>query len=403
MNVFTKLTNLGVSKLVNEDTIKKVRIVNQISLFILTLSTFMLVTAIVSDFPRIAIILFIPVTLIILLPLVLNNMGKTIASRIVLLCCTYGILFVQSIVYGPELHIHYFLIACVGAPLFLFNGEIGVFKWVLVFLMFPLWLYLEWHFIHKAPLIAIDPNSLYWPRMTNDLLLVAVILFMFYTFSEQSNKQIKNIEQQRLAIEILLKEIHHRVKNNLQVITSLLALQSMGIKEEKIKNLFSGLQNRVISMALSHEMLYQTDDLERIDYEAYIRKLVNGLISSMKEQENEIDVQLNINQIFLNIDTSIPLGLIINELVTNSLKYAFEDNKGIITIAIKKLTDENFLMEIGDNGVGFTDVSKKGKKSSLGLTLVQKLTMQLRGTLKKDTSKKGTNYSITFQEIMPKS
>ncbi len=403
MSVFTKITNLGVAKLLNEDTIKKVRIVNQISLFLLTLSTFMLATAIISDFPRIAILLFIPVTLIILLPLVLNKMEKTITSRVVLLCGANGILLVQSIVYGPELHIHFFLVACVGGPLLLFNGEIGLFKWVLVFLAFLLWIYLEWHFAHNAPLISIDSSSLYWPRLTNDLLLLVVVLFMFYTFTQQSNKQIKNIEQQRLAIEILLKEIHHRVKNNLQVITSLLALQSIGIKEKKIKNLFSDLQNRVISMALSHEMLYQTDDLQRIDYKAYIKKLVDGLIGSMKEHNNEIEVQLDIKEIFLNIDTSIPLGLIINELVTNSLKYAFEGNGGIISIHIKKLNDQHFLLEIGDDGVGFADIENMGKKSSLGLTLVQKLTQQLRGNIEKDTSKKGTNYIINFQEITPKS
>lgn len=403
MSVFTKITNLGVAKLLNEDTIKKVRIVNQISLFLLTLSTFMLATAIISDFPRIAILLFIPVTLIILLPLVLNKMEKTITSRVVLLCGANGILLVQSIVYGPELHIHFFLVACVGGPLLLFNGEIGLFKWVLVFLAFLLWIYLEWHFAHNAPLISIDSSSLYWPRLTNDLLLLVVVLFMFYTFTQQSNKQIKNIEQQRLAIEILLKEIHHRVKNNLQVITSLLALQSIGIKEKKIKNLFSDLQNRVISMALSHEMLYQTDDLQRIDYKAYIKKLVDGLIGSMKEHNNEIEVKLDIKEIFLNIDTSIPLGLIINELVTNSLKYAFEGNGGIISIHIKKLNDQHFLLEIGDDGVGFADIENMGKKSSLGLTLVQKLTQQLRGNIEKDTSKKGTNYIINFQEITPKS
>ncbi|WP_339713259.1 sensor histidine kinase [uncultured Kriegella sp.] len=403
MNVFTRVSNFGVSTHMNEDAIKKIRLVNQISLFTLTLSTFMLVTAIISDFPRIAILLFIPVTLILLLPLVLNLMGKTIASRIVLLFSTYAILFIQTLVYGPELHIHFFLIACIGAPLFLFNGEIGPFKWVFVFMVFPIWLYLEWHFSNKSPLIRIDPDSLYWPRLTNDLLLFAVIIFMFYIFSQQSNRQIKNIEKQRMAIEILLKEIHHRVKNNLQVITSLLALQSMGIKEQKIKNLFSDLQNRVTSMALSHEMLYQTNDLQRIDYEAYIRKLVNGLINSMKEREHEIDVQVDINNIYLNIDTSIPLGLIINELVTNSLKYAFKEDNGMIKIAIENLDDKNFRLEIGDNGVGFTNIPKKGKKSSLGLTLVQKLTIQLRGKIEKDNSKKGTNYIINFQEIMPKS
>ena len=168
---------------------------------------------------------------------------------------------------------------------------------------------------------------------------------------------------------------------------------------EKKKNLFKDLQNRIQSMALSHEMLYQTDDLQRINYEDYIRKLISGLVNSIKVTENMVDIDLNIKDVYLNIDTATPLGLNINEVVTNSLKYAFKNKGGTISVNIKKLDYPYFVLEIGDNGIGFTENQPLEKPHSLGLTLIQKLTLQLKGTISRDHSKTGTNYLIKFQEI----
>lgn len=399
MNILTKITNLGVSEHLNQYTIKRIRIVNQISFYVFILSLFTLTTTFLIDFPRITAVFFLPFTILSPLSPILNKMGMTIASRIVPLCLSCAILMLQAIVFGPELNFQLFLIAVVGAPLLLFDKEIGDFKWMLALMPFAVWIYLEWHFIHNDAIIVLDPDAIYWQRLFNHLMLFSIIFFMFFTFTKQNNKQIRNIELQRLAIETLLREIHHRVKNNLQVITSLLALQAMGIKEKKVKNLFHDLQHRIQSMALSHEMLYQTEDLQRINYEEYIRKLTTGLINSMKITEKTVDVQLNIKNVFLNIDTATPLGLIINEVVTNSLKYAFQDNSGCITINLKKLEYPNFLLEIGDNGVGYTDTKIQKNAKSLGLSLIQKLTLQLKGAVVKDNSKKGTHYIINFQEI----
>lgn len=200
--------------------------------------------------------------------------------------------------------------------------------------------------------------------------------------------------------EILLKEIHHRVKNNLQVITSLLSLQSNFIEDEKTKGLFRYSQYRINSIALIHEMLYQSEDISKIDYENYIKIFVSGLISSMKGPENNVELIVDLPNIHLNMDTSIPLGLLINEIVTNALKYGIkDDNSGKITIALEKNKYPNFILKIGDDGEGFSEDITFQNSNSLGLMLINKLALQIKGTIKKDSSMKGTNYLISFQEI----
>ena len=403
MKILTKIINLGVTSQLDEHTSKRVRIVNQISIFLFALSIVQLVVALLLSFPKVTIVLFLMVSFASIISPLLNKYEMTIASRVFSICSAYVILLSQVLVFGPELHIQFFLISTVAGPLLLFDKEIGIWKWILVATPALIWIYLEWHFVHSPPLVEIAPDAIFWARIVHNLMLFTIIFVLFSTFTQQSRNHIEDIEQHRMSIETLLKEIHHRIKNNLQVVTSLLALQSIGIKEQKIQNLFKDLKNRINSMALSHEMLYKTDDLERIDYEAYIHKLITGLICSMKDQENEIDIHLNIKQVYLNIDTAIPLGLLINEIVTNSLKYAFKNNRGSITICLRKLNHPNFLMEIGDNGIGFPVTEMKAKRRSLGLTLIQKLTRQLRGNIVRDTLKEGTNYIIHFQEIIPKS
>lgn len=211
---------------------------------------------------------------------------------------------------------------------------------------------------------------------------------------------ISQINQQNKEKDILLKEIHHRVKNNLQVITSLLSLQSYNITDDKTKELFSHSQYRINSMAMIHEMLYQNNDLSKINYAAYLEQLVSRLVSSIKGPENNIQIDMDVPNIYLNIDTAIPLGLLINEIVTNALKYGLPDDRnGVLSIKITALETPNFKLEIGDNGVGFSKDINHRNTSSLGLKLIHQLTRQLNGTITKDNAKKGTNYLLHFQEI----
>jgi PAS domain S-box-containing protein len=198
--------------------------------------------------------------------------------------------------------------------------------------------------------------------------------------------------------EILLKEIHHRVKNNLQVISSLLSLQSAQIKDPVTVQLFRDSQNRVRSMALIHEKLYQSSDLARIDIKEYIQSLSSYLVRSFAAEAQGVNFRIEIDQIRLGIDQAIPCGLIINELVSNSLKYAFPDSqKGEVTIQFKIDEGQRFHLNIGDNGIGFPKNIDFQNTVSLGLQLVNSLVNQLEGSIELFRSG-GTEFRIDFCE-----
>jgi PAS domain S-box-containing protein len=198
--------------------------------------------------------------------------------------------------------------------------------------------------------------------------------------------------------EVLLKEIHHRVKNNLQVISSLLYLQSKKIEIKEYKDIFNESQNRIKSMALVHENLYKSDNFAGIDLSDYIRSLVNYLIRTYNVNYNKIKQEINIDHIILSIDKSIPFGLIMNELVTNSLKYAFNDrDEGLFKVEIHKLDSGIIHVSVFDNGVGMPVDFDIKKSTSLGLKLVQTLVDQLEGTFQWH-SNGGTEFIIEFSE-----
>lgn len=210
----------------------------------------------------------------------------------------------------------------------------------------------------------------------------------------------KQLTMQIHEKEMLLKEVHHRVKNNLQTVSSLLSLQSRSVSERKIKDLLKSTQNRVISMAMVHEMLYMRKDISQIEYKSYVQELSEYLIKSIKGLDSKVNLKIDIPDIKLGIDTAIPLGLLINEAVTNALKYGFtDDEEGEIYIALKQELDKQYILNIGDNGIGFPDTINYKNTKSLGLKLIYNLTRQLKGTIQKDSTKKGTNYIIKFQEV----
>lgn len=236
-----------------------------------------------------------------------------------------------------------------------------------------------------------------------------------YVCIAQDMTKIKEIEKERNKIEIqktqvekkraeergiLLKEIHHRVKNNLQIIKSLLNLQSHTIENNEVNDLFKQSQFRINSMAIIHEMLYQTEDFTQINFSHYIEKLVSDLINSYKGSEHHIHTNIDIKNIHFNVDTSIPLGLIINEIISNSLKHGFRNiDSGTISIDISKSNPSDFILRIGDDGIGESGKINFNVKKSLGLNLISGLTKQLNGSIEMDKNKKGINYIIEFQEI----
>ena len=196
--------------------------------------------------------------------------------------------------------------------------------------------------------------------------------------------------------EVLLKEIHHRVKNNLQVVSSLLNLQSRGIHDERTRQKFKESQNRVQSMALIHEQLYQTSKLSLIDYPEYIRQLAAHLFRSYHVSSTRIDLTTRIDDVRLSVDVAVPCGLILNELVSNSLKYAFPDGReGEIRIELHNSGDHEVTLTVADDGVGLPEEVGFWDTKTLGLRLVGTLVRQLNGNVEVDRSG-GTAIRISF-------
>ncbi|OPY19769.1 MAG: nitrate/nitrite sensor protein NarX [Methanomethylovorans sp. PtaU1.Bin093] len=204
------------------------------------------------------------------------------------------------------------------------------------------------------------------------------------------------MEERRQIEQIRKKEIHHRIKNNLQVISSLLDLESDKFHDHRVIEAFRNSQNRVISMALVHEELYRSEDMESIDFSDYIIKLVNDLSRSYILDDGKINVKVHIDAVFLDMDVAIPLGMIVNELVSNSLKHAFKSgDKGDILIDLS-FDGEKFTLVVGDNGAGFPEDVNFRETESLGLQLVTTLVDQIDGTIELERTE-GTRFRITFK------
>jgi len=196
--------------------------------------------------------------------------------------------------------------------------------------------------------------------------------------------------------EVLLKEIHHRVKNNMQVISSMLSLQSQHITDKASRAMFQESQNRVRSMALIHEKLYQSEDMARIDIAAYIQDLTAFLFSTYTVS-NEIKITIAFTDIFLAITTAIPCGLIINELVSNALKHAFPHQRdGTITVSMTPSNTDSLILTVSDTGIGFPEGIDFRNTTTLGMQLVTSLVEQLEGTITLDRSE-GTRFRIEFR------
>jgi PAS domain S-box-containing protein len=198
--------------------------------------------------------------------------------------------------------------------------------------------------------------------------------------------------------ELLLQEVFHRTKNNMQVISSILLLQSTSIKDEKLLDIIQDCQHRIKSMALVHEKLCLTKDLSNIDIEEYITALIKSLFDSYNVDKEKISLETDVEKLILDIDTSIPLGLIINELLSNSLKHAFDSTqKGTIHLTLTSLDRDEFELKISDDGVGFPEGFDFQNTESLGLQIVKLLVEhQLQGKINL-SNEKGAKFQIVFQ------
>ncbi len=180
--------------------------------------------------------------------------------------------------------------------------------------------------------------------------------------------------------ELLLREIHHRVKNNLQVISSILSIQSRDIKDESALRAINEARSRVKSMALIHQDLYGDDNLRGIRAQRYITKLSNSLFSTYRMDKDRVRLHTDIQDLLIDVDTTVPLGLILNELVTNSLKYAFpNEQEGDIYVEFKEV-DDTLWLRVWDNGVGIPEEKEEASRESFGMKMIRAFSKKLDAT-----------------------
>jgi len=223
-------------------------------------------------------------------------------------------------------------------------------------------------------------------------LLIGLLIFSFISYRNRSRTN-KLLATKNAEIELLLKEVHHRVKNNLEVVSSLLALQSAQIDDPNTKEAMLEGQNRVNSIGIVHQKLYQGTNLGAIEMKDYVLNLSENILDSFGA-ENRVNLNLAMKTLDLDIDTAVPLGLIINELLTNTIKYAFPKNDtGTITIKLEKQKKNMLHLEVADDGVGKSQIIQG---TGFGSQLISLLTRQLNGTMKEE-NQNGTTFIFDFQ------
>jgi len=215
------------------------------------------------------------------------------------------------------------------------------------------------------------------------------------TDRRKAEEQIKNSLREK---EALLKEIHHRVKNNLQVTSSLLRLQSGYIHDPRTLEMFADSQNRIRSMALVHEKLYKSSDLSRIDFSEYVDNLAQLLFRSFGVEPQQISLEIKKQAVFLSVETAVPCGLLVNELLSNSIKHAFpKGRQGKISVNIEMHDNSEIEIEVNDDGVGLPESFSFETTETLGLQLVRTLVNQINGRIVVKNNN-GASFSIIFTE-----
>lgn len=215
----------------------------------------------------------------------------------------------------------------------------------------------------------------------------------------QRREMEKKLEKALEDKEILMKEIHHRVKNNLMMISSLLNIQSHYIKDQEVKDIFAESQNRANSMALLHQELYESGDMNDIELSEYLRSLSTEIMHSYNSKNKSVDLTLDLEQGTIDVDRAIPIGLIATETIINSFKHAFPEGNGKILIKFFKEND-SFVLIISDNGVGFPENLDFRSQGNMGMMLINGLINQIDGSIDMKREN-GTTFIIKFKDEGP--
>ncbi|UTW65235.1 sensor histidine kinase [bacterium SCSIO 12643] len=253
-----------------------------------------------------------------------------------------------------------------------------------------------------------DQQYLKWILIAAVILAILFVIALYLLRKRSSQKTrlqelIVNYEQKTQLVEkslhekeYLLKEIHHRVKNNLQIVSGILQLQAVHSKNKEFKDIMKQSQNRIQSMALIHQMLYQNDDIRYIPFKSYLEKLSTQIMSALMIDFNKIKINIITEEIKLDVETAIPLGLIVNELVSNAIKYAYPNNQeGMIDVWLKQDSSEDYTLIVADDGVGLPNDFNLDSTNTLGLQLVRMLSKQMNSKLTYRNNG-GAEFSIKF-------
>ncbi len=228
------------------------------------------------------------------------------------------------------------------------------------------------------------------------VMLMVVLLFFAKRAYDNKKKYSEVLSKENEHKELLLREVHHRVNNSLQMISSLLSIQADTTENEEIREYLLKSENRIHAMSTMHHLLHMGSSKLEVNIRTYLGEIVN-FYSKVLESKPEIQLHVDIPSLNFHTKTALPLALLMNELLTNSIKYAFPDNKGIITISLTKTANDQWLFKLNDNGIGYNEGDVGGKGTSLGLSLVKLMSRQMDG--KASTNhQNGTAFELTFNE-----
>jgi signal transduction histidine kinase len=400
------ITDIGITDFHSEEEKKRIRIINQLSLLIIFFSLVFLSYTLLFNLGILANSIGIGIVVFMTIPFLLNIKGHNIIAKIFFLCVSYVLLIGLPIIFGPNLHFQYFLISSIGIPLIFFNKEIGRTKWIFVALIFPLWMYLEWHFEHYMPFLQIDSLIGYWIRIINDGVLLLIILAMFIIFTNQNNKQLEEITNHQIKIEQTNKELEqfayivsHDLKAPLRGISMLVEV----IKEDYAEDLGPDI--------LDNFKLIQ-DRTNRMS------NLITSILTYSKAGRNtDSSIKFSTNEVVNNVLSfiNIPYGFditkpnrsfeidgqltqfeqVISNLVGNAIKYHHQPENGKLRIEIEPINGQFLMITVQDNGPGikskfhekvfqvFETVNEKSRSDStgIGLAIVKKLVEQNQGKI----------------------
>jgi len=350
--------------------------------------------------------LMVAFTLIQLLAIPFKKYNNLIFANTIILLFSGVNLSLYLILFNFSSHTYLFAIPLLMSIIFLYPYSyykhiIASIISILLFICISIYLSVRY------PSLISNYKSPYFFGAYNDV--APVILFMLITIyfgktryvlsKKLSQIQEENKEQQQKLKEtiedknVLLSEIHHRTKNNLSIVYSMINIQRHSVDDPKLKQILLDSANRIHSMKVVHQKLYDKEEFLNVNLREYVYELVSELTRTFFENENDIHISFDVDEIYLFSSQAIPCSLIINEVLTNSIKYAFPSGKGKIAIKIKGLGSQ-ILVQISDNGIGF-DINNRSR-SSLGMVLVEALSNQLNGTYEYSINN-GTTFALTFK------